>query len=123
MNERRIAFIQGLRDFADFLEAHPSVDMPIYTTITVFAKDREALARQARAAKWEKEYGGDWFNLRRIFCDDLHFDVSIKRDQVCRKVVVGTKIVEATDEQIIPAKPEHEVPVEEWICEESILKG
>ncbi len=64
-----------------------------------------------------------WFTLRRTFCDDLRFDVSIKRDEVCRKIVIGTKIEPATEERLIPAQPEREVPVEEWICDESILRA
>lgn len=51
--------------------------------------------------------------------------VSISREQVCRKKVVGTKIVPAKEEEIIPAEPEREVEIVEWECPESFiaLKG
>jgi hypothetical protein len=120
--ERRLAFIKGLRDFAAFLEDNSSVEPPVWNTLTTFVDTKEELATQARAVRsWQKDYNGDWMNLRQVFSEDLQFDVSIRRGEVCRKVQTGVKVLPATPEQVIPAQPEREVPVEEWICDEPIL--
>ena len=112
---RRSAFIQSLRECADFLEQHPSVHVPRYVTLNVFVNTRDEIADHARATTWEKVYNDDWFYLRREFGCDLSLDITTSRETVCRKVVTGKTLV--------PAKPEHEIDVVEWICDDvSLLK-
>lgn len=65
--QRRAAFIQGLRDCADWLERHPDVRCPRWQNMNVFVDTREEIAAQARAATWEKVYNGEWFYLSRHF--------------------------------------------------------
>lgn len=111
---RRSAFIQSLRDCASWLEAHPGVEAPRYVVMNVFVNTREDVARHARAATWEKVYNGEWFYLRREFGPDLTLDITTERSTVCRKVVVG--------KETVPAQPEHEVEVVEWVCDDGLLK-
>ena len=115
MNEKRPAFIQALRNFADFLEQNEAVMTPGYCVINVFPNTREELQEQARAAKsWEKIWGDGWFSLRKVFGDDdIVFDVSVPRETVCRKVVTGTRIE--------PAQPERVVEEYTWECDEPLL--
>ena len=47
--------------------------------------------------------------------------VTASRETICRKVVVGTRKVEAKPEEIIPAEPEHEEDIVEWECPESFI--
>lgn len=44
-----------------------------------------------------------------------------KKENVCERVVVGTRTVAAEPEKIIPAKPEREEEIVEWKCPESFM--
>lgn len=112
---RRDAFIQALRDCADFLDTHPTIAAPMYVVMNVFVNSREEIANHARAASWEKEYNGSWFNLKKEFGGDLRLEINADRSLVCRKVVTGTSVV--------PAQPEHTVETYEWVCDEPSLLG
>lgn len=114
MSETRDSFIQGLRDLATFLEDHPGVMTPSWLQINVFP-NKDELAKQARQTSWLKHYNDTWFALRRTF-GPIEYDLSIERQQVCRKVVIGTRIVPAQ-----PAQPEREEETFEWVCEEGVL--
>jgi hypothetical protein len=107
---RRTQFIQSLRDCADWLEQHPDVRAPRYVDMNVFVDTLEDVASHARAATWEKIYNGQFFYLRRWFGPDLNIDIAAPREAVCRRVVVGKKTV--------PATPEHDVEIVEWICDD-----
>jgi hypothetical protein len=114
---RRLAFTAGLRAMADFLDAHPTVQCPIYHTVNVFVRDKARLATIARTGDWAKVAAHDWFSLRREFGHDLALEMNVEREQVCRRVVVGSHI-----------EPAHMVPEQivedvEWVCEESLLAG
>ena len=111
--DRRTAFIQSLRDLATFLEEHPAVWAPQYVNINAFVNTREEVVAQARAASWEKVWNGDWFYLRKEFGPDLSLDVTADRGVVCRKVVTGTRVIEA--------QPEREVESYDWICDDASL--
>jgi hypothetical protein len=65
-HEERDEFIHGLRELADFLDAHPTVEVPIYAMLNVFVNTKDELAAHARTATWEKVYNGNWFTLRAI---------------------------------------------------------
>jgi hypothetical protein len=109
--KRRADFIDGLRKMADFFEQHPqiktcSIDGNVFV-------ERSELAALARLGGGSKEYYDSWFALRRTFGEDVRLDINVSREQVCRKVVVGHKIV--------PAQPEREVEIVDWVCEESVL--
>ena len=49
--------------------------------------------------------------------------ISVKgrRDTICERVKVGTKIIPASEEKIIPAKPETIEDIYEWKCPESFI--
>lgn len=117
---RRDAFIKGLRDMAEFLEQHPHVPAPIYITANHFVREKhdakETLANIAKdSGAWEKIFDNQWFFLRKTFCEDLRFDVSVERERVCRKVVTG--------KTVLPAVPEREVENVSWVCDGGILGG
>ncbi len=113
---RRAATIKGFRDLADFLEQHPGVPAPHYSTLNVFCNDRESIAVVARQSSWEKGYNAHWFYLRKEFGEDVTLEINVSRETVCRRVVTGKTIVAAT--------PEREVDVVEWVCEDaSLLAG
>lgn len=112
--KRRAVFIQGLRDMADFLEAKPSVNCPSSATLNSYVSTREDMARNARAASWEKIWDSSaFFSLRKTFCDDLIMEVFTDRSTICNQVVVG--------EKVIPAQPERIEKVYEWVCDDTAL--
>lgn len=110
--QKRKAFIESLRACADFLAAHPDVKTPVDVNLYAFVNTRKEIAQQARAATWEKIYSSDWFMLRRTF-GNVQFDVAVSRNEVCHRVVKGTRV--------IPARPESIVEDVEWVCDEASL--
>jgi len=111
--ERRTAFIQGLRDLADFLTAHPTVPTPRYTTLNAFVQKAEVVGAAKATGGWEKIYNQNWFYLRKTFPGGIEFDVTVEREQICRKVATGTTT--------LPAQPEREVEAFTWVCDEPLL--
>jgi len=114
-DERRAEVIAGLRQIADFLEQHPGVPAPDYSTLNSRAGTKEQIAAIARLATWRKDYGDNYFSLHKEFPGDLALDVYTERSTVCRKVVTGRRM--------LPAEPEREVEVYEWICDEPLLEA
>lgn len=114
--EQRKKFITALRELADFLDAHPTVAVPEYgVTINVFVDSKEELAAHAKTSTWQKQYFDTWFVLSKLFHDRIDYQVNLPREQICRRVVVGTEVV--------PAQPEREVEKVKWVCEESLLEA
>lgn len=111
--ERRTAFIDSLRECADFLEAHPAIPVPQGVQLMTFLRTREEMVALARVTTWKKVYSGDWFFLKKQFGDDLSLDIVTDRGTVCRKVIKGTHLQ--------PSVPERMVDVVEWVCDEPSL--
>lgn len=115
-HDERREYVQGLRELAAFLEAHPALPLPFACAQNAFVNDKAALASVAKCGgKWEKDASPDYFYIRKAFPGGLSYDVVISREAVCRKVRTGTRIE--------PAKPEQEVETFEWVCDEPLLAG
>ncbi len=114
--QERLDAIQGLRDVADFLDAHPGVPAPRWVTMNVPIDTKEELAQIARLSSWGKDYSGSYFALRKKFAGELTLDVYVERQKVCRKIITGMRMVPAE-----PAKPEREEAIEEWVCDDAAL--
>lgn len=113
----RLAYVAGLRELAAFVEAHPDLPVPYGGGQNAFVSSKADLAHVARTAgvRWEKSVNGEWFYLRVAFQGGHSYELNIARDQVCRKVVTGTRIE--------PATPEREVEEVTWVCDEPLLRG
>lgn len=134
--EMRDKQIAGLREFADFLETHPDVPMENWRiNVSYYTYDDETVKAAARAATgWTKIYTDSYLDLAMYFGLDgaepddgqrtagLKFIISVPRDQVCTKRVVGTKVVEKPDPEFIKQARkdapivEVEEEVVEWDC-------
>ena len=69
-----------------------------------------------------KKDGDSWYTrVTHTLEHGATVSISAKRDTVCKKLVVGKKIVPSAPERIIPAMPEHEEDIVEWECPESFL--
>jgi hypothetical protein len=111
--ERRDQFIRGLRELADFYEDHPGLEAPSCTeTMNVFVDTKDEIAAVARMATWEKCYTDSWFSLRKQF-GPVALEINTSRSTVCKRVVTGTRRIEATPERIVEEY--------EWVCDEPLL--
>ena len=120
MTEQRKEYVKGLRDLADWYEAHPEIELPyepVHDNYAVNSKEDAASVIRA-LGRCDKEYSGNLLTISRQF-GPIKAKFVFYREAVCRKVVVGTREV---PEQVIPAQPEEVIPahVEEitkWECE------
>lgn len=117
MATERSDYTQGLRELADFIDAHPDIPLPYAGAHNAFVENKAQLGLIARAVggRWDKKGTTDYFYIKREFAGGHSYEVNVSREQVCRKVKTGTRIE--------PAKPEQEVETFEWVCEEPLLAG
>jgi hypothetical protein len=120
------AYVSGLRQLADFLEAHPDLGVPVETRFNVFPSppDDEIRAHAARTChilgKVKKEEYNDSIQLVGDVAG-FTFLAWYNREQICERVEIGRKIVPATpriEKTIIEeAVAEHEEVVYGWKCQ------
>ena len=87
--------IDGLRLAADWLESKP--DFPnmdnifgskMPQTLRLWATDKPQLKEAARQlGSHEKKFTDNYFELRKSFNEAMRLDVTIRREQVCTKIV------------------------------------
>jgi hypothetical protein len=115
-------YVKGLREAADFLEAHGHNFHVGQTTLYIHpqANPKEDAALFAKLAGYvEKSFTGrsdDVFVLRREFSGGVDIKLLTNRANVCERVVVGMKTLAAHDGYTIAAQPEREVEIVEWKC-------
>lgn len=111
-------YADSLRKIAAWFEAHPEVKLPHDAhEVNLFnIHTREEMEKTARIfGSCEKEYTDTGlFMLKKKF-GQITLRAVAHRDQVCKRKVVGAKLV---PEQVIPA---HNVDVVEWECFETPL--
>jgi hypothetical protein len=113
-------FVNSLRQLADFYEQNPEVPLPQYPSFNIFAsREAEKAREQFRSfGAFQKEFFDNWFVARKTF-GSIRLELNAPREQVCRRVVVGTReipehIIPASTETIVPA---HTEEIAEWQCE------
>jgi hypothetical protein len=106
------AYVQGLRDLADYLETS-ELDLAYYNGIRldVFTYNEKTFAEQSRKLGGfrEKVLEGSYAIVKRTFGPHT-IEVNISRDKVCERVRVGERIEPATEERV--------VELYEWKCPE-----
>ena len=120
MDTLTFEMIQGLRGLATLLENH--LELPVHSSVSVLgrAADKEHLAACARAmGSVDKIMDNNYFNIRKSF-GPITYEVYAPREEVCERVVVGTKHIPASfvPEQYSEA---HEEEIIEWHCPEALL--
>ena len=110
-------YTKGLRDIADFIDAHPELGLPS-SEISCYSMDekKEAAMVLKAAAPCKKAYSDSLFVISKEF-GPLTMKYYFNRKSVCTPRVVGVKVVPATPERVIQAMPEHVVEIIEWDCE------
>lgn len=125
-------FVLGLRELAEFYEAHPEVALPNYPSFNIYAESwrygtkeaaKEIVVVAARAfGDAKKTYSMSSFELAKEFSGGVKLEVHSDRQTVCTPKV--TKVVRragyTAPEQYYP--PTEEEVVEEWECH-SLLKA
>ncbi len=124
--QERTALIQGMRDCADWLEQSPQFNIAYYASVDVqlqlksYDDGQNQLANFARSGHIEKDVIGaapnESIRLTKRFGPYVKAWDAVNRVEVCERVVVGTRIVEASPEYVIPARPQHEEEIIEWKC-------
>ncbi len=102
----------GLRDLADWLDAHPDEEVSGNVRLLAYRFDADEFRATVRAlGRGAKESNDEWASVIRSFGPAVAIYAYTAREQVCRKVVVGTRV---EPERVIPAR---EVEIVEWECQ------
>lgn len=115
-----VEFSQMLRNLADIYEAQP--ELPQLHSLRegigsefIFCHTKEVFANAVRAfGAGAKDADADGLIFRPEGFPMLK--IYGFKSNLCERVQIGTQVIPATEEQIIPAQPEREVPVYEWHC-------
>ena len=110
MTTDRAAYISGLRKLADHLEANHALPLPYNGALSVFVRTKaEAVAYARLMGKAEKSFTDSTaygFNLTGSI-DGLNVLVYAPREEVCTRVVIGTRevVTEVPDPDALAAVP------------------
>lgn len=117
--------IDGMRECADWMEAHPESGYAVSDILlNIFTDDLATVAR-AGFGPLKKEIASKWFWLAKHFGNRVAIHWMADREKVCERVVTGTKITPAKPARVVTL-PAEEAKVEEeftWVCPDSILKA
>lgn len=111
----RKAFLTGLRNFADFMESHPDMPLGWYgVTFSHWSMSREELTAIIRQlGSVTKNFESSYIEVKKDFGGNVKYEVNIHRDQVCERVVIGTRTVPAS------TSPERVEDIVEWRCSDT----
>lgn len=119
MSDERKSLTDGLRQIADWYDAHPEIDIPTSPNFRNFSVNSKATVQAVIRALGEckKEYADTLFTVSRKF-GSVRTDFIFFRNDVCVRKIVGVETIPA---RIIPAQPEMVIPAEtkeivEWEC-------
>lgn len=125
-------YLESIEQLAAWCDEHPEISVLCHGPYAhAFANDPEQLAEWIRALSAgaplgtvRKEASGDYAGAVRRF-GSIELRVLCSRDQVCERIVVGTRPVEVPDPAVVAAAPLITIDEEivEWRCPESFLAG
>jgi len=122
--QKRDNYIAGLRELLAIYER--ADELPAAwcgASICIFVSDLETLLRlRALVGCREKDITDDHLGFQRQLSSSVSLHIYVPRADICERVKTGERLVPATTEQIIPAKPEHVEETYEWICPPSLLE-
>jgi hypothetical protein len=115
----RQQFISGLLELAKFLETHPNAPLPYGLHATVFCTEAEGRVARKGMYGWSKDADGSYLTYTQSFTEDdvyagVEYNIMVNKAETstCREVVVGTRHVEAYDEEIT-----------QWVCGDEVSEG
>jgi len=111
--QRRAEFIKGLQEVVDFITSHPTLKITGDARFYIFSDSPEEFSYAVRClGNVTKEASGGDLVARAAFGPHT-ISAFVSQEETCERVVVGTKIIPATEER--------EVEIVEWICPPSFL--
>jgi|SRR5579884_232376 len=117
----RVDFVAGLRELADWIEAHPEFPGHWTPERILFPVDtKQELADAARSLGRVTKYGDDdCFGIKRRFGRLIEIDIYGRRGEVCTRIVKGTREIvrEVPDPDAPRVTVTETVEDVEWICE------
>ena len=113
--------IDGLRQLADFIEQHED-SVTNNETVDVISVQPITEVVGRHYGLLTKDADDTFFRLRKRFGKRVSIRWIQGRENVCKRVQVGTKVIPATPATVveIPAQPEKVVPLFEWECPDSL---
>lgn len=118
----RVEFISMLRQLADWYEARPNMMAPCVDTFRLYSCTKpEFLALRREAGLSVKDMDGDYVKFTMPLPGDWKFQLYTNKKHTCQRVKVGTQIIKAKPEVLLPAEPEKVIDVYEWQCDEPLL--
>ena len=116
--------IDGLHELIRALETNSDLNPYLGTIVQrVDSKEEMRSIIKAVGGKWTKRADDSDFEMVREFGNAFSLMIYASHEQICKRVVTGTKmvpeaVVEATEAKVIPA---HEVEIVEWVCPDSLM--
>jgi hypothetical protein len=130
----KVEYVAALRELADFVERKPFPDTKtsVWRNEPVALFDAPTLSMHVESAPefgaicaaigtFEKDRNEYSTGAIAKLSAGARVSVHTARQNVCKKIVVGTRVVPATEERVIEAEPEHEEEIVEWECPESFV--
>lgn len=112
----QLAFIDGLRQFADFLEKHPKIKIVCDRRFDIFVDSKDKLRDALQGTgHWKKGDDLYYVTFSQMF-GSIKLEINISHECVCEKIVTGTKTIPRQD-----VIEEHEEEVFKWRCPDSFL--
>ena len=118
--EKLESMISGMQTLVDFLKQNKELADAMYVYKNQFsiscwgdkAKDnfKQMIRKLAKGKRLKKEYTDYSCKVERLFSDYCSLEISIKRERICEKKVIGMKTVAAIN------IPEHQEEIVEWVC-------
>jgi len=122
MNEKVKEYCKGLREIADWYEAHPEIDLPKKELeVLSFSTENPAIARKAGLAlgTFKKEVSDYIYRISKQF-SGVSLEFVFYRDKVCVKKFIRTEVKKRLIRDpnvIVPMiEVEEEIEIAEWDC-------
>ena len=124
-DEERTAWVDGLRQLADFVEANPELPLPhAGAAIYLWGENPKAdLANAVRIMGNVEKKADDFFIGADRKFGPITLSVKAARETVCERVVVGTRTRthDVPPAGVVMEKREVTEEIVKWICPPSIL--
>lgn len=116
--EARKRKIAGIRELLNVFENTPNLPLPYWISSTSIwvGEDELIPLRRAVGLPASKVFTDYDVGFEFAITEDVTLRIVTSRSAVCERVQTGTRTVPAQ-----PAVEEHEEPVYEWICPDSVL--
>lgn len=115
-----IEYAEGLERIAAIYRAHPklpTIFQGTLTPLTIYVHDTATLAATIMAfGSGDKKDGGNSINFHPHVTKPVDLEICVFKDGICKRIVIGKKVIPAAEEIVIPARAAHEEIIYGWEC-------